>query len=243
MFLDNVKIRSDRFPDTGVYPFNLDVLHKTPQIVLDKSVTFFIGENGSGKSTLLRAICRKAGVHIWEDTSRLTLDNNPYADCLSDYLELGLPQGGVKGSFFDSRTFQDFTRFLDEWAAASPDILKYFGGDSLTNRSHGQSLMKYFESRYKVRGLYFMDEPETALSPKSQLMLLKLLSQASSSDHNQFIIVSHSPILLACPGASIYTFDTAPVSPIGYYDTQYYRIYRDFLNNPESFLAADNNID
>lgn len=81
-----------------------------------------------------------------------------------------------------------------------------------------------------------MDEPETALSPKSQLMLLKLLSQASASDHNQFIIVSHSPILLACPNADIYTFDTAPVSPIGYYDTQYYRIYRDFLNNPAPFF-------
>ncbi|AQU03547.1 AAA family ATPase [Dehalococcoides mccartyi] len=236
MFLDRVIIRSDRFPDNSLYPFNLDVLHKTSEITFSKPVTFFIGENGSGKSTLLRAICRRTGVHIWEDTSRLTLDNNPYADRLSDYLELGLPQGGVKGSFFDSRTFQDFTRFLDEWAAASPDILKYFGGDSLANRSHGQSLMQYFESRYRIKGLYFMDEPETALSPKSQLMLLKLLSQASASDHNQFIIVSHSPILLACPNAAIYTFDTSPVSPIGYYDTQYYRIYRDFLNNPAPFF-------
>ena len=117
-----------------------------------------------------------------------------------------------------------------------PGLLEYFGGKSLISQSHGQSLMAFFKSRLKIKGLYILDEPETALSPKSQLTLLSLLKEASLTGQAQFIIATHSPILLACPGAQIMTFDEIPVRRIAYEDTDHYRIYRDFMADPQKFL-------
>ena len=144
----------------------------------------------------------------------------------------------MPGSYFSSQIFQDFARYLDEWAHADPGMLEYFGGDSLLTQSHGQSLISFFSSRYKIKGLYFLDEPETALSPRSQIKLLKLLKEMSTDGHAQFIITSHSPILLAFPGAVIYDFDTVPIKPIDYADTEYYQIYREFMNNKDAYLES-----
>jgi predicted ATPase len=91
--------------------------------------------------------------------------------------------------------------------------------------------MSYFGDRYKRNGLYMLDEPETALSPSTQIKLLDLISRMSAAGHAQFIIATHSPILLACPGAVIYSFDCTPVKEVGYKETEHYRVYRDFLDN------------
>jgi len=96
--------------------------------------------------------------------------------------------------------------------------------------------MAFFQSRFKLKGLYFLDEPETALSPKSQLALLKLLKDMGEAGKAQFIIATHSPILLACPGAEIFSFDSIPVETITYEDTPYYQIYKSFMENPSRFL-------
>jgi predicted ATPase len=96
--------------------------------------------------------------------------------------------------------------------------------------------MAFFKSRLKIKGLYLLDEPETALSPKSQLSLLSLLKEAGLKGHAQFIIATHSPILLACPNAQIITFDAIPVKQINYEDTDHYRIYREFMADPQKFL-------
>ncbi|MFZ5564583.1 MAG: AAA family ATPase, partial [Thermodesulfobacteriota bacterium] len=124
----------------------------------------------------------------------------------------------------------------DAWAAADPGQLKYFGGKSLLTQSHGQSMMSYFRALYKVKGLYLLDEPETALSPKSQLELLKIIGENSRAGHAQFIMATHSPILLACDGAVIYSFDQAPVQIIPYEETGHYRLYRDFLADRKKFI-------
>ena len=115
-------------------------------------------------------------------------------------------------------------------------MLEYFGGKSLVQQSHGQSLMSFFKSRFKIKGLYLLDEPETALSPKSQLALLTLLKEMSRAGHAQFIIATHSPILLACPGSVIYSFDHIPIRQIAYEDTEYYRIYKSFMNDRAQYL-------
>src|SRR4030042_4331560 len=99
--------------------------------------------------------------------------------------------------FFVSKIFHDFARFLDGWARATPAILEYFGGSSLLSLSHGESLISFFSSIYKVRGLHFMDEPETALSPESQLKLLKILKEYSADGHARFIMLTLLPIFLA----------------------------------------------
>jgi predicted ATPase len=100
-------------------------------------------------------------------------------------------------------------------------------------------LLSLFANRYKIEGLYLSDEPETALSPKSQLELLRLLMRMSKAGHAQFIIASHSPILLACPGATIYSFDHIPIKEIQYEDTEYYQVYKDFFQNREKYLEPD----
>lgn len=238
MHLVNVRLRPQDYPRKDVYPFNLSIFQQTESLNFMQPVTFFIGENGTGKSTLLRAMCQKCGIHIWEDTERGRFKNNPFENDLEKYLDLEWASGSVPGAYFSSQTFQDFARALDEWAIATPGILDYFGGDSLLTRSHGESMITYFQARYKIKGIYFLDEPETALSPRSQLKLLKVLKALSETGQAQFIIASHSPLLLAYPDTTIYNFNTVPVQPIKYEETEYFQIYRDFLNNRGKYLRG-----
>lgn len=236
MFLSEVTIHASKFPTRSLYPFDLPVLQETSRLGFSTPITFFVGENGSGKSTLLTAITRKCGIHIWRGKDGRRVDNNPYEDEFYQFIDIAWKEGPVPGSFFASQMFQNFSKILDEWASEDPGLLAYFGGQSLMTQSHGQSILSFFRSRFQVKGIYFLDEPETALSPKSQIQLLKLLDEMSQTGHAQFLVASHSPILLACPGAEIYTFDTAPAAPIGYEETEYYRIYKEFLDNRHRFI-------
>jgi predicted ATPase len=147
--------------------------------------------------------------------------------------------GPVPGSFFSGEMFRDFSRLLDVWSVSDPGMLEYFGGRSLMSQSHGQSLMSYFRNRYRIKGLYLLDEPETALSPKSQLALLSVLNEMGRAGHAQFIIASHSPILLACPGARILSFDEIPVKRVEYEETEAFRIYSSFMKDRTSYLEGD----
>jgi len=234
MHLEAVDLHPQAYPTTSRYPFNQDVFQKTKQIRFASPVTFFVGENGTGKSTLLRSLCYKCRIHIWEDPEGNRFEKNPYEKMLYRYISIQWKNGSVPGSFFSSETSRNFAHYLDEWAASDPGQLNFFGGKSLVTQSHGESLMSLFRARYKIEGLYLLDEPETALSPKSQLELLDILDHMGRAGHAQFIIASHSPILMACPNARIYSFDQAPVREIAYEATPHYQIYRDF------FLNSDN---
>jgi predicted ATPase len=238
MHVNQVILFPEKFPDKNRYPFNVDLFQKTKDIPLRSPVTFFIGENGTGKSTLLEAIAHKCGIHIWRDVIKTRLEINPHEDALYKFITVQWTNGVVSGSFFGSEVFKDFARYLDEWAVADRRILDYFGGKSLMTQSHGQSLMSLFRARYRIKGLYLMDEPETALSPKSQLELLKVIKEMSDAGHAQFIIATHSPIILACPGAVIYSFDDSTVKNVEYEETDYYRIYKDFLENRDKYLVT-----
>jgi predicted ATPase len=229
MHLETITLRADLFPENESYPFNLPGLISSFQINLRTPITFFVGENGTGKSTLLSATAKACGIHIWHDEARSRFGNNPHEKNLYRYINVGWKNQAVPGSFFGSDIFMHFAEVLDSWASSDPKQLDYFGGRSLTTLSHGQSLMAFFRNRYKIKGLYFLDEPETALSPKTQIELLNYLQEISQAGHAQFIIASHSPILLSCKGAEIYSFDTYPINKIDYEETNHYRIYKDFL--------------
>lgn len=232
MHLKSVTLNSENYPTQEYYPFNLPIFTQTERLAFESPVTLFVGENGTGKSTLLEALAHACDIHIWRD-ERLRFERNPFETKFCHYITLEWANGRVPGSFFGSAIFQDFARLLDEWAAADPGQLDYFGGKSLMSQSHGQSLMSYFRSRYKIRGLYLLDEPETALSPRSQLGLLEILESMGKAGHAQFIVATHSPILLSCPGAVIVSFDRSPLGPIAYRETEHYRLYRDFMLDAE----------
>jgi predicted ATPase len=239
LHLREVRLLSEQYPTRDHYPFNIDVLQKTQNIEFSSPVTFFIGENGSGKSTLLEALARRCRIHIWSGMDCTRSEPNPYEEMLFLYIEVEWVDGIVPGSFFSSQIFRNFAELVEMWEADNPGQIEYFGGKSLLTQSHGQSLMSFFRARYRIKGLYLMDEPETALSPKSQLELLKLLQEMSALGHAQFIIATHSPILLACPGSVIYSFDYTSVKAIRYEDTEHYQVYKSFMENPGKYLKGE----
>lgn len=227
--ITSVTLHPEKYPSDCHYPFSLPIFNQTKQMLFETPVTFFVGENGTGKSTLLEALALASNIHIWRKHEGARYQVNQYEKQLCKYISIEWANGRVPGSYFGSEIFYDFRRILDSWAASDPGQLKYFGGESLVTQSHGQSMMSYFRSRYKIRGIYFLDEPETALSPKSQLELLYILRENSKEGHAQFIIATHSPILLAYEDAKIYSFDHSPTSVIEYQETEHYQIYKSFL--------------
>jgi predicted ATPase len=230
MHLNSISIRRERFPVKDRYPFNLPPFLSTDRIDFGTPVTFFAGENGTGKSTLLRAISRKASIYIWEETQRMRFKFNPYAEDFFTCIDAEWGEQEVNGSFFASELFRHFAEMLDEWAISDPALLNYFGGASLLNKSHGQCNMTFFENRFSIKGLYLLDEPESALSPKSQIELLEIIARASKTGLAQFIVATHSPILLSLEGAVIHNFNASPIVPTEYRETDYYRVYKDFLS-------------
>jgi predicted ATPase len=230
MHIKQIIVNSELFPTLTEYPFKLDIFRKTKSLELTAPVTFFVGENGTGKSTLLEAMAVKCGIYIWRGIERTRSTYNPHEREL--YRCIDVEWAGaerVPGAFFASETFRNFSQILDEWAAGDPGVLDYFGGKSLLTQSHGQSLMSYFTSRFKLKGLYLLDEPESALSPKRQLELLKLLADVGKNGQAQFVVATHSPILMSCPGAQTLSFDTAPVTAINYRETGHFKAYREFF--------------
>jgi predicted ATPase len=234
--LKEVRLLSEQYPTRNHYPFNIGVLQQTQSIQFSLPVTFFVGENGSGKTTLLEALARSCNIHIWSGMDSTRSEPNPYEEMLFLHIQVEWTDGIVPGSFFSSQIFRNFTQLVDMWEADNPGQIEYFGGKSLVTQSHGQSIMSFFRSRYKIKGLYLLDEPETALSPKSQLELLKLLQEMSALGHAQFIIATHSPILLACPGSVIYSFDHSPVKAVHYEETEHFQVYKNFMENHGKYV-------
>ena len=238
MYLVKVRINSDDYPTRRCYPFDIPLLGETSELTFRKPVVFFVGENGSGKSTLLEAITRKCGVHIWDKPKRHLAHENPYETRLVDYVTVTWANGYVPGSLFRAETFRDFADFLDDVALCDPGRLKYHGGHLLNTLSHGEAILSYFGGRYDIKGLYFLDEPEAAFSPSSQVRFLKLLQRLEAEGHAQFIIATHSPILLAYPGAQIFGFYSSRIEEMDYEDTAHYRLYRQFITDRSAFLEA-----
>ena len=239
IYLKQVNIHSEKFPVLDFYPFNLKIFQNTDTLPFDNPITFFIGENGTGKSTLLKALAIRCGIHIWQSEFNLRYENNPYEEDLYKTISVQWEKTPVPGSFFGSQIFSHFAKNLEEWAMNDAGMLNYFGGKSLITQSHGQSLMSYFQSRYTIKGIYFLDEPETALSPSSLIELLNLLIKIQQQGHAQFIIATHSPFLLACPDSRIYSFDTPRIEPIMYKNTEYYQLYKNFMSHPEKFIKTN----
>ncbi|MEW6126648.1 MAG: AAA family ATPase [Acidobacteriota bacterium] len=247
--------------NSPVYPLNLPLVKNFTELSFDSPVTFFVGENGSGKSTLMEAIA--AGVNAVtvgaEDVGRdKTLSG---ARRLGKELKFAWRTRNHRGFFLRAEDFFGFAKRvshlmeeMDELAEAYKQkftgyalglakgsalsqkralIEKY--GENLDANSHGESFLKLFQARFVAGGLYLLDEPEAPLSPLRQLSFLAMLKEMVAEDA-QFIIATHSPILMAYPQATIYSFDHQPIKAVAYDDLEHVTLTRAFLNNPESFL-------
>ncbi|MGD2177940.1 MAG: AAA family ATPase [Anaerolineae bacterium] len=239
MYIASVRLNSDDYPTTDCYPFSIPILRLTSELRFRKPVAFFVGENGSGKTTLLDAITRTCGIHIWDRPKRHLAHQNPYEDRLKDFIEVTWNNGRVPGSLFRAETFHDMADFLDDLALCDPGRLKYHGGRLLNILSHGEGILSYFGGRFRVRGLYLLDEPEAALSPKSQVRFLQLLQELEVQGHAQFIMATHSPILMAYPGAQIFSFDGDRIKEVSYTETTHYKICKQFFTDRSAFLSQD----
>jgi predicted ATPase len=238
MYLTKVRIHCEHFPTDRFYPFNIPALRGTSQLVIRQPVTFLVGENGSGKSTLLEAIAKKCHIHLWDKPKRHIVHENPYETHMSDFISVTWTNGSVPGSIFRAETFRDFADFLDDVALCDPGQLAYYGGHILNTLSHGEGILSYFKGRYQVKGLYLLDEPEAALSPTSQIKFLHLMRELEAEGHAQFIIATHSPILMAQPGAQILSFDATRIKEVSYEETTHYRIYKQFFDNRHAVLGT-----
>ncbi|HSJ56964.1 MAG TPA: AAA family ATPase [Anaerolineae bacterium] len=238
MHLSSVRIRGDEFPSRRCYPFNVPTLAGVQELHFQQPVTLFVGENGSGKSTLLDAIARRCGIHVWDTPRRHLAHNNPFETRMAEYVTATWTNGGVKGSLFRAETFRELADFVDDVALCDPGRLEYQGGRILNTLSHGEGILSYLAHRFRLRGLYFLDEPEAALSPASQIEFLHILRAAEAAGQAQFIIATHSPILLAYPNAQIFAFEPPRIRQVGYRDTRHYKLYAQFLADPSTFLSS-----
>jgi len=229
MHLIKINIHGEDFPTHRFYPFNIPTIGQTAELTFSSPIAFFVGENGSGKSTLLEAIAKRCGIHIWDKPRRHVAHNNPYETRLVNYVTTTWANGGVPGSLFRAETFRDLADFLDDVALCDPGRLQYHGGRILNTLSHGEGILAYFGGRFRITGLYFLDEPEAALSPASQIKFLNLLQSLAAGGQAQFIITTHSPILLACPGAQIFGFDSPRIQEVDYENTAHYKLYKQFF--------------
>lgn len=261
--LRGIELRPERV-EAGGFPFDVPAIRELPRLALSTAVTFFVGDNGSGKSTLLEGVAAAAGLpavgsdEVGRDETlrdqrrlaralRLTWQRRVHRGFFlraEDFFgfarrvsrmraELQARLGEVSEQFADA---SDYARGLAAGPArASLAALETSYGSGLDTRSHGEAFLALFQSRLVPNALYLLDEPEAALSPQSQLALIALVAE-TVADGCQFILATHSPILLAFPGATILSFDRVPIEAVRYEELQHVNVTRDFLNDPATYL-------
>lgn len=238
-YIIDVKLRRDDIPDFSRYPFSLDAVNTLESIRLHPQVTFFVGENGSGKSTLLEAIGVSWGFNAEGGTRNFSFGTRKSHSELHQYIRLSRGISRPKDGFFlrAESFFNVATEIenLDSEPAFGPPIISYYGGESLHEQSHGESFLALFMHRFSGNSLFILDEPEAALSPTRQLAMLSRMHQLVEQGC-QFIVATHSPIIMAYPQAKIFSMDTDGINEVEYEHTEHYLVSRRFLNERESML-------
>ena len=237
-FIHGVIFDWDRI-DNDSYLKRIEAFKGVEKLDFNKAITFFVGENGSGKSTLLEALAVAHGFNPEGGTKNFRFATNETHSELYRYLKITRGYKRERDGFFlRAESFYNAASYieeLDEIPAPSPKIRESYGGNSLHRQSHGESFMSLVLNRFGGKGLYILDEPEAALSPARQMALLSRIHQLVKQD-SQFIIATHSPILMAYPEADIYSLSEEGLQLTPYQDTEHYRITKQFLDHPDRML-------
>ncbi|MBL8562704.1 MAG: AAA family ATPase [Gemmobacter sp.] len=235
-FLRQVRLRPEMWQAQPEYPFSLPFLHAEFALEFTAPVTILVGENGSGKSTLIEAMAALSGFdEAGGGQGYRPVDHAQALEVNGAALGAALRASWLpkvtRGWFFRAESFYAVARYLDEAARASggapPDFLSH---------SHGEGFLRVFAERMDRQGLYFLDEPESALSPKRQLELLRHLAALAHRPMAQVIMATHSPLLMAVPGAQVLEITREGVRAVDWRDTAHMRLYRHFALDPEEFL-------
>ena len=243
-YLKEISLKdSDGIENEGVYPFSIPAVRNMGKIKFESEVTFIIGENGSGKSTLIEAIAVALGFNPEGGTKNFSFGTHDSHSSLYKYLRLSKSAKKPKdGYFLRAESYFNVASNIEAldsqptYGLSLPPVKDSYGGVSLHEQSHGESFVALMLHRFGGKGLYLLDEPEAALSPMRQLAILCRLKQLVE-DSSQFIIATHSPILLAFPGAKILQVDETGVREVSYKETEHYSVTKSFLENPDRMLA------
>ncbi|WP_134704997.1 AAA family ATPase [Ammoniphilus sp. YIM 78166] len=237
MYLRRISLIKEKIVNPNEFPFIIPSLKELTALDITKEVTFFVGENGSGKSTLLEGVAYQCGFHTAGGGVNNRYQVESSSSILGDYLRLSWLPKINQGFFLRAESFYNFASYLDGLAKEDgPGVYRAYGGKSLHQQSHGESFLSLFLNRFGSKGIYLLDEPEAALSPARQLAFLRFIHELVKEGNTQFIIATHSPILLGYPHAQIYNFDTAPITEIEYEETEHYQITKGFLNRRDKYL-------
>lgn len=225
-YLRSIRCNSERMIGSS-FPFSIPAFRKGIDLDLPTPVTFFVGENGSGKSTLLEALAEICGFNPEGGSRDHYREAREDRSELAQALRLSWKPKMAEGFFMRAESFYNFASYID-----SVSNFMAYGGKSLHQQSHGESFLALFQHRFE-HGLYILDEPEAALSPQRQLAFLRIIHELEVPRHAQFLIATHSPILLAYPGATLYQFEEEGIREVAYRETDHYLITKEFLNGPE----------
>jgi predicted ATPase len=248
-YLREISLKRDKISEPSKYPFSIPAVRQLEVLRFDPDVTFLVGENGTGKSTLLEAISVALGFNAEGGTKNFSFCTRASHSELYTCLRLVRSHRRPKdGYFLRAESFFNVAseiERLDSEPGSGPLIINSYGGRSLHEQSHGESFLALMTNRFQGQGLYILDEPEAALSPKKQLLMLRRIRQLVHLN-SQFIIATHSPLLLAYPNAKIIALDERGYKPIAYENTEHYQLTRRFLDDPNGMLksvfAEDNDV-
>ncbi|PKM77237.1 MAG: AAA family ATPase [Firmicutes bacterium HGW-Firmicutes-15] len=234
MFLKTVSLLRENIRSFNVYPFSIPAIKSLHEIELKSMVTFFVGENGSGKSTLLEAIAQQCSFNSAGGGRNNVYEVHAAESALTDYIKLSWMPKITNGFFLRAESFYHFASHIDD---VDDTDYRDYGGSSLHKQSHGESFLSLFINRFRGKAIYLLDEPEAALSPSRQLAFLRILHDLARSGDAQFIIATHSPILMGYPNSVILNFDDSKIDEVDYDMTDHYQITKYFLQHREKVLA------
>jgi predicted ATPase len=231
-FVTQVRVQWDLVEDRTVFPFSLPAIAHLQELELHRGVTFIVGENGSGKSTLVEAIAVAWGFNPEGGSKNFTFSTRGSHSDLHKFLRFTRSVRRARdGYFLRAESYFNVAsniEELDRQPSYSRPLIGAYGGVSLHEQSHGESFMALLNHRFRGEGLYILDEPEAALSPTRQLAMLVRMNQLVNKS-SQFVIATHSPILLAYPDAWIYQITSDGLTRVTYQDTEHYQVTLDFL--------------